>query len=80
MFGRGVTARDVAERFGWSIAVAEEELEMAEERGVLCREEGIEGLKFWENFIDTGEGKGYKDPATLNMEVLTKALVSSGFL
>ncbi|KAK8106372.1 Vps36-domain-containing protein [Apiospora kogelbergensis] len=54
-FGRGVTAQDVAERFGWSIAVAEEELEMAEERGVLCREEGIEGIKFWENFIDTGE-------------------------
>ncbi|TLD12575.1 uncharacterized protein PgNI_03789 [Pyricularia grisea] len=55
-FGRGVTAQDAAERFGWSIGVAEEELEMAEERGVLCREEGIEGLKFWENHIDTGEG------------------------
>ncbi|KAI1106639.1 Vps36-domain-containing protein, partial [Jackrogersella minutella] len=54
-FGRGVTAQDAAERFGWSIGVAEEELEMAEERGVLCREEGIEGLKFWENYIDTGE-------------------------
>ncbi|KAI0482237.1 EAP30/Vps36 family-domain-containing protein [Xylariaceae sp. FL0804] len=54
-FGRGVTAQDVAERFGWSIGVAEEELEMAEERGVLCREEGLEGLKFWENFIDTGD-------------------------
>ncbi|ROW05763.1 hypothetical protein VMCG_05306 [Cytospora schulzeri] len=56
-FGRGVTAREAAERFGWSIGVAEEELEMAEERGVLCREEGIEGLKFWENYIDTGEGR-----------------------
>ncbi|KAI1209854.1 Vps36-domain-containing protein [Annulohypoxylon truncatum] len=54
-FGRGVTAQDAAERFGWSIGVAEEELEMAEEKGVLCREEGIEGLKFWENYIDTGE-------------------------
>ncbi|KAK3294299.1 EAP30/Vps36 family-domain-containing protein [Chaetomium fimeti] len=80
MFGRGVTARDVAERFGWSIGVAEEELEMAEERGVLCREEGIEGLKFWENFIDTGEGKGYKDPATLQQEQLTRALASAGIL
>jgi ESCRT-II complex subunit VPS36 len=58
-FGRGVTAHDVAERFGWSIGVAEEELDMAEERGALCREEGIEGLKYWENFIDTGEGKAY---------------------
>jgi ESCRT-II complex subunit VPS36 len=50
-FGRGVTAQDAAERFGWSIGVAEEELEMAEDRGALCREESIEGLKFWENFI-----------------------------
>lgn len=54
-FGRGVTALDTAERFGWSIGVAEEELEVAEERGFLCREEGIEGLKFWENFIDADE-------------------------
>lgn len=51
-FGRGVTAQDTAERFGWSIGVAEEELEMAEDRGALCREESIEGLKFWENMID----------------------------
>ncbi|KAK0744954.1 EAP30/Vps36 family-domain-containing protein [Apiosordaria backusii] len=79
-FGRGVTARDVAERFGWSIGVAEEELEMAEERGVLCREEGIEGLKFWENFIDTGEGKGYKDKATIEQEILYRALKESGFI
>jgi ESCRT-II complex subunit VPS36 len=80
MFGRGVTARDVAERFGWSIGVAEEELEMAEDRGVLCREEGIEGLKFWENFIDTGEGKGYKDPAKERDENILKVLKESGFL
>lgn len=55
LFGRGVTAQDVAERFGWSIGVAEEELEMAEERGALCREEGIEGTKFWENWIDDAQ-------------------------
>ncbi|KAL3427315.1 EAP30/Vps36 family protein [Phlyctema vagabunda] len=53
VFGRGVTAQDTAERFGWSLGVAEEELEMAEERGVLCREESIEGLKYWENWITT---------------------------
>lgn len=52
MFGMGVTAQDAAERFGWSIGVAEEELEMAEEKGALCREESIEGLKYWENWID----------------------------
>lgn len=54
-FGRGVTAQDAAERFGWSIGVAEEELEMAEEKGALCREESIEGVKFWENWIDASE-------------------------
>lgn len=79
-FGRGVTARDVAERFGWSIGVAEEELEMAEEKGVLCREEGIEGLKFWENFIDTGEGKLMPNPAKESHDKIMKALKDGGFL
>ena len=79
MFGRGVTARDVAERFGWSIGVAEEELEMAEERGVLCREEGLEGLRFWENFIDTGEGKGYKGRET-DADKIIRILAEAGFL
>lgn len=51
-WGVGVTPRDVATHFGWSIGVASEELEMAEERGALCREEGIEGLKFWENWLE----------------------------
>lgn len=79
-FGRGVTAQDAAERFGWSIGVAEEELEMAEERGVLCREEGIEGLKFWENFIDTGEGKGYKTKEQESAESMLRALREAGFV
>ncbi|KAK0641710.1 EAP30/Vps36 family-domain-containing protein [Cercophora newfieldiana] len=79
-FGRGVTARDVAERFGWSIGVAEEELEMAEEKGVLCREEGIEGLRFWENFIDTGEGKSMPNPAKESHEKIMRALKDGGFL
>ncbi|KAL5335146.1 EAP30/Vps36 family-domain-containing protein [Aspergillus crustosus] len=51
LFGRPVTAQDAAQRFGWSVGVATEELEMAEDKGVFCREEGIEGLKFWSNFI-----------------------------
>lgn len=51
IFGRGVTAQETAQRFGWSVGVASEELEMAEEKGVLCRDEGVEGLRFWENFI-----------------------------
>ena len=51
VFGCGITAQEAASRFGWSLGVANEELEMAEERGVLCREEGIEGLKFWLNYL-----------------------------
>lgn len=50
-FGRGVTPREAAERFGWSVGVAREELEMAEERGVVCREEGVGGVRFWINWI-----------------------------
>ena len=50
-FGRGVSAQEAAHRFGWSVGVASEELEMAEERGALCREESVEGLRFWENWI-----------------------------
>ncbi|KAF2196071.1 Vps36-domain-containing protein [Delitschia confertaspora ATCC 74209] len=51
MYGRGVTAQETAERFGWSVGVATEELEMAEENGALCREQGLDGLRFWENWI-----------------------------
>lgn len=50
-FGRGVTAEETAERFGWSIGVAEEELEMVEEEGTLCREVGIEGTRHWINYL-----------------------------
>lgn len=79
MFGRGVTAHDTAERFGWSIGVAEEELEMAEERGVLCREEGLEGLKFWENFIDTGEERHRRREIT-NSDRIIEALSMNGLI
>ena len=51
LFGRSVTAQEAAQRFQWSVGVAAEELEMAEDRGVLCREAGIEGLRFWSNHI-----------------------------
>ncbi|KAJ9606931.1 Vacuolar protein-sorting-associated protein 36 [Cladophialophora chaetospira] len=55
-FSIGVTAQQAAAQFGWSLGVASEELEMAEERGALCREESVEGLKFWLNFlIEEGE-------------------------
>ncbi|KAI9044249.1 ESCRT-II subunit protein VPS36 [Aspergillus affinis] len=51
LFGRAVTAQEAAQRFKWSVGVAAEELEMAEDKGILCREEGIEGLRFWSNYI-----------------------------
>ena len=54
-FGKGITAHETASKFGWSVGVATEELEMAEEKGVLCREESIAGLKFWENWITDDE-------------------------
>ncbi|KAF9874647.1 EAP30/Vps36 family protein [Colletotrichum karsti] len=79
-FGRGVTARDAAERFGWSIGVAEEELEMAEERGVLCREDGIEGLKFWKNYIDTGDTKRRRKKHRWEEDEVMRALKESGLM
>ncbi|MCJ1284552.1 hypothetical protein MMC26_003885 [Xylographa opegraphella] len=50
-FGKGVTAQEAAAHFGWSVGVATEELEMAEEKAALCREESIEGVRFWENWL-----------------------------
>ncbi|KAI0433614.1 EAP30/Vps36 family-domain-containing protein [Xylaria sp. FL1042] len=79
MFGRGVTAHDTADRFGWSIGVAEEELEMAEERGVLCREESLEGLKFWENLIDTGEHR-HRSRQTTDSDRIIEALSANGMI
>lgn len=60
-FGRGVSPHETARRFGWSMGVATEELEMAEEKGVLCREDGVEGVRFWENWIGQDEGYHAED-------------------
>ncbi len=59
--GRGITAQEAGQKFGWSVGVASEELEMAEEKGALCREEGIEGLRFWENWIVDDQGDDSDD-------------------
>ena len=48
-FGRSITAQETAERFGWSVGVASEELEMAEDMGALCRDQCLDGVRFWEN-------------------------------
>ncbi|KAG6038550.1 hypothetical protein E4U41_004087 [Claviceps citrina] len=79
-FGRGVTALETAQRFGWSIGVAEEELLMAEEQGTLCREEGLEGLKFWKNYIDTGDVPPPKSEAKLREEAIMTVLREGGFI
>ena len=50
-FGHGVTAQETAAAFGWSVGVASEELVMAEEKGALCREESVEGIQFWRNWL-----------------------------
>ena len=55
LFGKGVTAMEAARRFGWSVGVATEELEMAEEKGALWREEGVEGVRWWEKWLGDGE-------------------------
>lgn len=78
VFGRGVTAQDAAERFGWSLGVAEEELMVAEECGAVCREESLEGLKFWLNFIDDGRSRHRRKPRK-DDQILT-ALKHSGLL
>ncbi|CAM1511693.1 Fc.00g092060.m01.CDS01 [Cosmosporella sp. VM-42] len=79
-FGRGVTAQEAAERFGWSLGVAEEELRMAEERGALCREDGLEGLKFWKNYINAEGIKKPKSKARQENEHIMKALKNSGLI
>lgn len=56
-WGCGVSALEAAERFGWSVGVAAEELEMAEERGALCREMSAEGVKFWVNHLVVAVGE-----------------------
>lgn len=55
-FGRGVTAQETAERFGWSVGVATEELEMAEETGSISRDQCLDGTRFWDNhfMLDSG--------------------------
>lgn len=62
-YGCGITAQDAAKRFGWSLGIANEELEMAEEKGALVREESIEGLKFWLNFFNEDDEEGFADGA-----------------
>ena len=49
--GPGITRTDVALALEVPVAVAAEHLRMAEAQGVLCRDEGPEGLRFFRNFF-----------------------------
>ena len=60
-WGRGVSIHETAQHFGWSLGVASEELQMAEEEGALVREETVEGLVYWENWIVWGMDGGAED-------------------
>lgn len=50
--GSGVLIQDCANQFHWSLIVANEELQRAEQAGILVRDTGIEGVRFWENRFD----------------------------
>lgn len=47
----GITPQQVNQHFGWSVMVAQEELENAENSGQLCRDSSMEGTRFYLNFI-----------------------------
>ncbi|KAK9468715.1 EAP30/Vps36 family-domain-containing protein [Lipomyces arxii] len=49
----GVSAEDVSAHFGWSVGVCVEELETAQELGLLCSDAIIEGTRYYINIIDS---------------------------
>jgi len=49
--GPGLSAGDVARASGVSVAIVREQLLTAEAAGVLCRDQGPEGLRFFRNFF-----------------------------
>lgn len=57
----GVSALDAADRFGWSIGVAKEELEMVEEHGDIARDVGVQGIRFYENEICKWDWKAWAE-------------------
>ena len=69
-FGSGVTAQDTAQHFGWSLGVASEELEMAEEKGALCRESGAVGTRYWENWLVDYRDDDAEDDIVVNGQEL----------
>ncbi|KAG5354520.1 Vacuolar protein sorting-associated protein 36 [Yarrowia sp. B02] len=48
---KGVSTLGVCSKFKWSVGVAEEELQYAEEKGLLCRDEHVTGLRYFVNIM-----------------------------
>lgn len=57
----GISALEAAERFGWSVGIAREELEMVEAAGDIVRDIGVEGLQFYENTFGAWDWQKWKD-------------------
>ncbi|KAI8603423.1 EAP30/Vps36 family-domain-containing protein [Dissophora ornata] len=49
--GAGLTAVELASAIQISVALAQEQLLMTEARGLICRDESVEGLRFYDNLI-----------------------------
>ncbi len=49
--GPALSASDVAQALQVPLAIAQEHLLLAEGAGVLCRDDGPEGLRFFKNFF-----------------------------
>ena len=56
--GPGVTSSDVAAALAVPLAIALQHLRTAEMAGVLCRDDGPEGLTFYRNFFVECETPG----------------------
>ncbi|KAF9328009.1 hypothetical protein BGZ91_001195 [Linnemannia elongata] len=49
--GAGLTAVELASAIQISVALAQEQLLMTEARGLICRDESVEGLRFFDNLF-----------------------------
>ncbi|KAG0250077.1 hypothetical protein BG011_008662 [Mortierella polycephala] len=49
--GAGLTAVELASAIQISVALAQDQLLMAESRGLICRDESVEGLRFFDNLF-----------------------------
>ncbi|KAF9908904.1 hypothetical protein EC991_009310 [Linnemannia zychae] len=53
--GAGLTAVELASAVQISVALAQEQLLMTEARGLICRDESVEGLRFFDNLFTNWE-------------------------